>query len=423
MLESVKISRRQSEIRQALSTLVGKKELSEEETRNMEALDLEYRSNEPKFRASLIAEDTERREAKDELETRGDDDWRDLISKFEVRQIALALDEGRALDGATAEVVSELRSKGGYRGIPVPWLALEQRAGETIASGVPEPVRTMAIIDRLFAGSVAQRMGTSFINIDHGGVDYPVTVSDVQAGWASTETGAVAGPTPYETLDRPLRPDNTLGIQMKITRKALKQTGTDALEQAVRRDMNGAVSEALDRAVFQGSGAFGQPYGVLTLASISGEAGIESVPVNADPTWAVFRSAIREFIESNSAKSPSDILMLLHPNVWDSMDEALVTGTAKSEWDRLLLNVPDENITLSSNALPAPAGSPLSTSAVLTTVVNGVPPIIVGTWGAIDLIRDPYTDAASGGLRLTALITADVTFTRKAQIRVLTGVR
>lgn len=422
MLESVKIQRRQSEVRQQLAALVGQEKPTEDEVRSMETMDAEYRQNETRYRAALIAEDTERREAKDELETRGDDDWRDLISKFEVRQIALALDEGRALDGATAEVVQELRSRGGYRGIPVPWLALEQRAGETIASGVPEPVRTMPIIDRLFAGSVAQRMGASFINIDHGGVDYPVTVSDVQAGWASTETGAVAGPTPYETLDRPLRPDNTLGIQMKITRKALKQTG-DALEQAVRRDMNGAVSEALDRAVFQGSGAAGQPYGVLTLASISGEAGIESVPVNADPTWAIFRAAIRSFIDNNGAKSPSDILMLLHPNVWDTMDDALVTGTAKSEWDRLLLNVPEENITLSSNALPAPAGSPLSTSAVLTTVVNGVPPIIVGTWGAIDLIRDPYTDAASGGLRLTALITADVTFTRKAQVRVLTGVR
>ncbi len=65
------------------------------------------------------------------METRCDKEYADLIGKFELRQVALVLDEGKALDGATAEVVTELRSKGGYRGVPVPWQALEKRNGET----------------------------------------------------------------------------------------------------------------------------------------------------------------------------------------------------------------------------------------------------------------------------------------------------
>ena len=48
---------------------------------------------------------------------------------------------------------------------------------------------------------------------------------------------------------------------------------------------------------------------------------------------------------------------------------------------------------------------------------------IVATWGAMDLIRDPYSDAQSGGLRLTALLTADVTVARPAQLEVLTGIQ
>ena len=63
MLDSVKISRRQSEIRQALAGLVGKETPTDEETRSMESMDAEYRNNEVKYRAALIAEDTERREA------------------------------------------------------------------------------------------------------------------------------------------------------------------------------------------------------------------------------------------------------------------------------------------------------------------------------------------------------------------------
>ena len=64
MLESVKISRRQSEIRQELAGLVGKTEPTEDETRSMGTLDTEYRTNETRFRAALVAEDQEREDAK-----------------------------------------------------------------------------------------------------------------------------------------------------------------------------------------------------------------------------------------------------------------------------------------------------------------------------------------------------------------------
>src|SRR5690606_12590039 len=138
-----------SEIRQALAELVGKETPTEDETRQMETLDGEYRQNEIRFRAALTAEDGERREAGAELETRTDRQFADLVAGFELRQVALALDEGRALSGRTAEVVEKLRSAGGYRGVPVPWLALERRAGETVASGTPDPIQTRPTIDRL----------------------------------------------------------------------------------------------------------------------------------------------------------------------------------------------------------------------------------------------------------------------------------
>jgi hypothetical protein len=59
---------------------------------------------------------------------------------------------------------------------------------------------------------------------------------------------------------------------------------------------------------------------------------------------------------------------------------------------------------------------------LLSTSVGGQAPIYVATWGAVDLIRDPYSDAASGGVRLTGLVTMDVTVSRTAQLEVLTGV-
>lgn len=417
MLDSVKIQSRQSEIRQALAGIVGKENPSEDETRSMGELDSEYRTNETRYRAALIAEDEERREAGEELETRSGREWAEVMAGFEMRQVALALDEGRQLDGATAEIVTEMRSQGGYRGIPIPWEALEIRAGETIADGTPNPIRTAPIIDRLFASSVAARMGGSMINVGSGEMEYPVTTSNVTAGWADGETGNVPGPSAYTTLDRPLKPDHNLGVQMRITRKTLKQSGS-GLEQAVRRDMNGAISEALDKAVFQGSGTNGQPTGILAGASAWG---IAETAIDAGASWAAFRAAVTRFMVANAANSAEDVRLLLRPEIMDGMDDDLIAGTAVSEWDRLTNKI--SNVALSSNALAAPTGDPAESIAILTTNVGGVPPFFVGTWGAIDLIRDPYADAASGGLRLTALATMDVTVSRSVQTEILTGVQ
>ena len=99
MLDSLKITRRQSEIRQQLAGLVGKDAPSEDETRSMESLDAEYRTNETRFRAALISEDEERKEAGAELETRSEKEWNEIMAGFEMRQVALSLDEGRALSG------------------------------------------------------------------------------------------------------------------------------------------------------------------------------------------------------------------------------------------------------------------------------------------------------------------------------------
>lgn len=418
MLESVRIQRRQSEIRQALAQLAGQESLTEEQRSKFDGLESEYQDNERRYRAALISEDEERREAGSELETRSEQEWRDLMGRFEVRQVALALDEGRTLDGPTAEVVSELRSAGGFRGVPVPWQALEVRAGETVASGVADPISTRPIIDRLFPDSMAARMGGQMIAIDSGAVEWPVVTSSVAAGWQATETGAVAAAMAYETTDKSMKPDQTLGVQMAITRRSLKQSGA-ALEQAVRRDMAGAMSVALDAAVFNGSGSSGEPLGIIAGAATYG---ITSTAIAATATHGAFRTEVAAFMAANAASGSAAVRSMIRPELWDFLDSSLFdTGSGLTEWDKLARLMGP--IFTTSNGLAAPTGSPEACSALLTTSVGGVAPFFIGAWGAVDMIRDPYSDAASGGLRLTALATLDVTVARPVQSRVLTGLQ
>ena len=422
MLESKKIELRRSEIRQELATLAAKDAPSDDEVRRIGELDAEYRTLEARYRAALIAEEEERREAGAELETREGAEWSELLGRFELRQVARAFaEEGRALDGATAEIVEEMRERGSYRGIPIPLEVLEMRAGETIASGTPDPVQTRPIVDRLFAETAFTRMGGQVVQIDAGHVEWPVVTSSVTAGWQATETGDVAGPTTFATTDKALAPDQTLGITMRITRKALKQSG-GALEQAIRRDMNNAIRVELDRAAFLGSGSSGEPTGIV--AGGNATYGITETAVDATADYAAFRSAVVRFMLANAITSPAQVRVMARPEVWDILDaQAASTAAPMWEWDRLAAAVTAGNITLTANALAAPSGSPAASTALLTTTVGGVAPMFMGLWGGIDVIRDPYADAASGGLRLTGLLTADVTVARPAQAEILTGLQ
>lgn len=408
MLRSVEIMRRQSEIRQQLAELVGKDTPSEDETRQMGTLDAEFRANETRYRAALISEDTERREAGDELETRSDREWQDLVGRFEIRQVAFAIDEGRALSGATKEIVEELRSKGGYQGIPIPLGALETRAGETVAADQVNPKTIRPIIDRLFPGSVAAQLGIERINITSGELAFPVATSGAVFGWQVDELGNVGGPSKFATSERSLNPDHTGGAQMVISRKALKQAG-DGLEAAIRRDLNAVIGAELDRVVISGSGANGQPLGIIPGA---GAYGIETTPVSAAASWSAFRAQIVAFMQANAITSASQVNLGFDPEIWSELDEALITGTAVSEWDRLIKHVGTPTI---SNVIP-------TGTAIMTANVQGVAPGYLGVYGAIDLIRDPYTKAGSGALVLTGLVTADFTVPRGLQARILTGI-
>jgi HK97 family phage major capsid protein len=419
MLQSVKLQKRQSEIRTELAVLAGKESPSEDELRSIDALDKEYSANEAQYRAALIAEDEERSEAGKEMETRSEKEYRELVDAFELRQVASALDEGTPLSGQTAEVVQEMRSHGGYQGIPIPLAALELRAGETIASGTPDPIQTKPIIDRLFPASVVGRMGGSLINITAGQIEWPVATGGAVVGWGDGELANVGAATQYTTVDKSLSPDYHMGAQMTLSRKALKQSGK-ALEQAIRRDLNAAIATELDRVVFLGAGSSGEPLGIVAGA---GTYGFDVNDVSAAASYAAFRAAAVEFLTRNAATSFKDIRIVFRHELLNTLDDTVYeTGDATTEFDRIVSRY--GSVMTTGNALAAPTGGPpAESSAVMTTSVGGVPPFFVGIWGGVDLIRDPYTKAASGQLVLTGIVTADVTASRTEQVGILTGLQ
>jgi HK97 family phage major capsid protein len=430
MLLSTTISRKQSELRQELAGLAGKESPEQAELDRMSAIDKEYQNNEVRLRSALLSESTELEKARGELETRETKEWSSLLDHFEIRQAVLyQTEKNYQLSGETAEVISELHSRAkaanqNIRGVMIPLESLQIRAGETVASGTPTPKFVAPIIQRLFPQSVAALVGSELINVTSGFYEIPVTTSTISAGWSATEIGNVAGPTQFTAAPvTTLKPTHNLGIQTKLTRQSMLQTGSD-LENAVRRDMNACISAALDLAIFLGTGATGQPLGIITGQSTYGYT--TTAEASAPPTYGLFVDAINVFLLASAATSFDQVKLLIRPEIWKKMDRALISGAFVSEWNRLtqLLGGSDnslpDNIVLTPNALAPPAAG-LVTS-LLTTNIGGVAPIYTAIWGGVDLLVNPYTGAQAGILELDAMITADVTIGRQQQIQSLTGI-
>ena len=399
MLESAKVQRRQSEIRQALAELAGAETLTDETRSKIDELDREFQDNERRFRAALVAESEEREAAKGELETREERQWGELVGAFEVRQVVAALDHGHQITGQTGEVVAEMRAQGQYQGIPLPLEALETR--NTVSGDLVDPKRTQGIFDRLFPASVAGRLGVNSVSIPFGSQEYPVATQGAVAGWAATEGGDVPSATAFQTTETVLSPDQTLGAHMRISRKAVKQTG-NGLEEAVRRDMAAAIGAELDRAILVGDGTGGALTGLVDLASGSG---------TWAATWPAVRAEVIEFMTANAVADPASVRMAITPAMWAALDDAIFdAGSGITEWQRLTggMGAPILSTQLSAD------------TALLSVTSNGLSPAYLGIWGnSLDVIRDPFSDAASGGLRLTGLMTVDLAVPRAVQLRKL----
>ncbi len=68
--------------------------------------------------------------------------------------------------------------------------------------------------------------------------------------------------------------------------------------------MNGAIGEAIDKAVFLGTGANGQPLGVITGQSTYG---ITATDAERLACWSAVRAAVVRFMAANAAGSPGAV--------------------------------------------------------------------------------------------------------------------
>ncbi|MCY4592611.1 MAG: hypothetical protein OXE86_19065 [Alphaproteobacteria bacterium] len=365
---------------------------SEQDRLEAEIPDLERR--ERAATVAVEAEETEQRSAGTMArapEGDGEDRERaELRSRVRMAGYVAAAVEQRSADGAEAEYNAALGIAGNR--FPLELLAPVETRATTDTDTVTTPRRWL---DRLFAGTAAERVGITMESVQAGVASYPVTTAGASAAQRqrSTDSAADAAWTVGVTEMRPKR--NAVRLLFSIEDAAR----IPGLEAALTRDLRMAMTEGIDRAVFLGdAGASGNNADIVGLNTAAGLSAVEVSQANkilGPGTLGAFTG----LVDGVHAMGLGDLRTVAAVGAWRLWEDTIINSTA-------------DNMTLA--AFLRSAGLSWSARGEIETATDdGDLAAFVGrgrgiegagvaaVWEAGELIRDPYSGAAKGEVALT----------------------
>ena len=387
MLESATIQLRMSEIREKLNAFAGDDDV-EYRQEEADALSTEYRQLESKYRIALIRESEEIEQTPTpELDSEKRES-RAMEHDIEVRNYVIAAVNDYPLEGREKEYNDSLKLTG--VGTQLPWIALlspeeraELRAATTAPSDADMTVR--GILGRVFAMSAADYLGVVSPMVPAGESNFPVmsgngvSPANVEAGAAGDETAAVITPHVLE----PRRLTASYRIRQEDINK-LRQ-----LEDSLRLDLQGAMMEARDKAVFTANGVAPAVSGFLDTAS---DAKVLTAPddPSAVAAFADYASARAKLVDGRYAMSADSVRAVCGAATYSHASGLYQTGSGASAIEKFNPRV--------SAHIPDATGN-IQTAVASRSVARAVSPM----WPAIALIRDIYTGASKGEITVTAI--------------------
>lgn len=262
-----------------------------------------------------------------------------------------------------------------------------QAAGDPTLGGfiVATDYRGDLFIEALRARSIAMAAGVRALPGLVGNVAIPKQTGSATFGWIGE---GVDGATTNLTFGTVNMAPRTIAGAVPMTRRLLMQS-SPAIEQLVRMDLVTGAALALDDAIFEGTGATGEPLGIVNHASINTQA----VNDDATPTWA-------EMVGFESEVAADNALGGALGYVTTPAIRGALKTTSKDTGSGLFIMEGN-----SVNGYPVYVSTQLGAN---TIVFGDWSQILVGFWGVLDIKPDESTLAASGGLVLRAFQDADI---------------
>tara|TARA_B100000161_G_scaffold212702_1_gene157587 strand:- start:10456 stop:13140 length:2685 start_codon:yes stop_codon:yes gene_type:complete len=250
---------------------------------------------------------------------------------------------------------------------------------------IGQDYRAGDFIDVLRNNSAVMPLAT-MLNGLSGDVKIPRKTAAASAAFISSEGGA-AGESELTVGNVSMSP-KSLGAFTDITRQLMIQSSID-VENLVRNDLAASMAIAIDDAALEGSGSSGNPTGITNTS------GINSVSLSsaAAPTFAEMVSMETAVRVDNALLG--DLAYIVHPTNYGTLKT-----TEKASNTAQFVAVNDE-----INGYRAVVSPQLTANNYVFGNFND---LLIGMFGGLDIVVDPYTSSSSGTVRIVALQSVDV---------------
>ena len=243
-----------------------------------------------------------------------------------------------------------------------------------------------SLIEVLRNRSVVLGLGAVTLEGLVGDVAIPRVTSGSASAWISTEGGNAAQSDPQ--FDQITMSPKTAGTYTEVTRQLLSQSSV-GLEAFLRNDMAQGMATLIDAAALYGSGSSGQPTGV---ANTSG--------INAPTAFAAAVPTFAEVIAMETAVDVDNALIGTLAYLTDPTTRGGLKSTDKGTDTGQFVWMGNE-----VNGYNAVVSNQVTAGDVF---FGNWADLIIGMWGGLDILVDPYTNSLSGTVRIVAHQSMDV---------------
>ena len=335
------------------------------------------------------------------------------MSKKEVRDYSFmkavrGLVNGSGLNGLELEVSDEIARKNGKeaRGFYAPdsfWAGKRDLIAGTDADGgylVGTDHRGDQFIDALRSRLVFSDLGTRFLSGLKGDVAIPKMTASATAAFVA-ENNAVAEQN--QTFGQLQLSPKSLGAFTDMSRLLMIQSDP-SVEAIIRDDLLNAIAQKIEQVAIQGGGS-NEPTGIL------GTTGIGSVAIGTNggaATWASVVDLVKEVEADNAGLSADSMAYLTNSKVKSHLAQ---TAKVSSTDSVQILNDPwsslyGYNMAVTNNV---PSDLTKGTGSALSALVFGdFSQLIIGMFSSADVLVDPYTNSATGAVRVRVMQEMDL---------------
>ena len=268
--------------------------------------------------------------------------------------------------------------------------------GHTVATNL----LAQSFIDMLVNAMVVMTLGPTMLRDLNGNVAIPRQTGGATAFWVA-ENGA---PTEsQQAFDQVTLSPKTVGAFTDYSRQLLLQSSID-VEGFVRMDLARTLALAIDLAAINGSGASNQPRGVLNTSGIGSVAGGTN---GAAPTWDNIVDLESAVANVNAALG--NLAYLTNTKARGKLKRTQMFSGTNGIPVWALDNTLNGYRTAVSNQVPSNLVKGASGAVCSAIVFGNWSDLLIGMWGGLDVLVDPYTGGSAGTVRVIALQSIDTT--------------